>query len=423
MRSRIFWRRSATALWVYTATILGFGTTIVTTRELGVDDYARFAAVFAAASFFQLLLDLTVEEALVKYGFRYVEAKRWGRLRRLFRVALTFKLTGSALAGFILVILAPFASVVWGAGGVVVPMVIASVLPLVQAPEAIAAGAIILRGRYDIRAFFLAFSMAVRLVGLTVGSLYGVTGAVVGLALSQIVATAAVSVAGVAAFRRFPSSPAEPLADDRYELRRFILNSSLASSLVSGRATLGTALMPVVAPFNQTAYFRNAQAPATGFAALSTPARLVLLTEQTRDFEAGNHARMYRMLRRYIASTTLAMVVALPILWFLMPSIMGLAYGHAYRLHATTAARFVLLAGALQLIWGWTKSFPVSIGRPGLRVVAQTFEIAVFVPLLLLLGHRYGASGGAAAMLVSTALFCGLWTFLLAQLRREARAA
>ena len=65
------------------------------------------------------------------------------------------------------------------------------------------------------------------------------------------------------------------------------------------------------------------------------------------------------------------MVVAVPVLWLLMPWLMGLAYGADYREHATTAARLVLIAAALQFVWGWTKSFPVSIGRPGLRIVAH----------------------------------------------------
>src|SRR4051812_35149309 len=73
MRSRLLRRRAVTAGGVYFATILGFGTTVVATRELGTHAYARFAAVLAATAFLQLLLDLTIEEALVKYGFRYVE--------------------------------------------------------------------------------------------------------------------------------------------------------------------------------------------------------------------------------------------------------------------------------------------------------------------------------------------------------------
>jgi O-antigen/teichoic acid export membrane protein len=103
----------------------------------------------------------------------------------------------------------------------------------------------------------------------------------------------------------------------------------------------------------------------------------------------------------------------------LMPFLMGFLYGPAFREHATMAARLVLIAAAMQLIWGWSKSFPVSIGRPGLRIVVQSVEIAVFVPLLLWFGSEWGATGGAAAMLVSTAVFCLLWAVLLARLRHE----
>jgi O-antigen/teichoic acid export membrane protein len=259
--------------------------------------------------------------------------------------------------------------------------------------------------------------MALRLVGIGVGCMWGVTGGVVGLVLAQVIATAAISGVGLAAFRRFPRAASEPLGEDRAALKRFVLSSSVSSSLVSGRATLGTALMPVVAPMEQAGYFRNAQAPATAFAALSSPARLVLLTEQTRDFEAGRHEQMYAMLRRYILGTTALMAVLVPLLWWLMPWLMELAYGQTFREHATTAARLVLLAGALQLIWGWTKAFPVSIGRPGLRIVAQAAEIVVFVPLLLVLASKWGAAGGAAAMVVSTAVFCVIWMVMLARVR------
>jgi O-antigen/teichoic acid export membrane protein len=422
MRSRVLWRRSATAFWAYVATALGFFTTVVSADELGQRPFAKFAAVFAATTFFQVLFDLTFEEALIKYGFRYTESQRWGRLRRLFQLALGFKMLGGVIAALALVALAPFLGSIWkGANGVVVPMLIAAALPVVQAPEAVAGGAIILRGRYDIRAAFLAVSMGVRLPGLAIGCLYGVTGAVIGLVVAQVVATAAICIAGTAAFRRFPSLPAEPIADDWRGLRNFLAQSTVASSLASGRASLATALFPTVAPISETGYFAIAQAPATGFAALSGPVRLVLLTEQTRDFEAGRHDRMYSLLWRYIVGTTALMIVAVPLFWWLMPYLLGFVYSNAYRAHATNAARFILLAAALQFIWGWTKSFPVSIGRPGLRIVAQSVEIAVFVPVLLVFASKWGATGAGAATLVSTCVFCALWAVLLARLRREDR--
>ena len=60
---------------------------------------------------------------------------------------------------------------------------------------------------------------------------------------------------------------------------------------------------------------------------------------------------------------------------------------------ATDAFRVMLLAAVVQLVFAWTKSFPVSIGRPGMRTVGQVIEIAVLVPAVLILGDRYGATG------------------------------
>ena len=98
MRSRLVFRRSATALGIYGSTALGVLGTIVAARILGPADFGRFALVVATVGLFQLLLDLTSEEALVKYGFRYVARADWGRFRRLFAVTIGLKTTGAAIA-------------------------------------------------------------------------------------------------------------------------------------------------------------------------------------------------------------------------------------------------------------------------------------------------------------------------------------
>jgi O-antigen/teichoic acid export membrane protein len=418
MRSRVIWRRSAAAFGFYLAAALGFGTSVVAARELGRVDYGRFSAVIAAAFFFQQMFDLTADESLVKYGFRYVESARFPRLRRLFGLALAIKATGGLVAGIVLVALAPFAKNFWHTSDVALPMSIAAVILVAQAPEGIAAGAIVLRGRYDVRGMFLALSMALRLTGTAIGCRWGVTGAVTGMAVAQVIATSAIGAVGLAAFRRFPQAAPAPLAEDRREIGRFLVSSTLSSSLDSARGTLGTSLVPSVAPIVQAGYFNVAQAPDTGLAALSGPVRLVMLTEQTRDFEAGRHERVYAMLRRYILGTTLLMAVAVPLFWWAMPFLIEAAYGPQFRAYDVyTAARIVLIAAALRLIWGWTKSFPVSIGRPGLRVVAQSIEISVFIPLLLVFASRWGAPGAAGAMLASTTVFCLVWSVMLLRLR------
>ena len=77
----------------------------------------------------------------------------------------------------------------------------------------------------------------------------------------------------------------------------------------------------------------------------------------------------------------------------------------------------MLFVGALQLISGFSKTLPVALGRPNLRVVSHAIEVAVFIPLLVVFGHYWGATGGALAMLVSTAVFCVVWGWLLYSLR------
>ena len=109
------------------------------------------------------------------------------------------------------------------------------------------------------------------------------------------------------------------------------------------------------------------------------------------------------------------MVVAVPVFWLLMPWLFDLLlpdYGDA-----VDAARVVLLAGAIQLVYGWSKSLPISIGRPNLRVIAHGIETVVLVPLLVVLGREWGATGAAFAVLASTVVFAVVWTVLLARIR------
>ena len=51
----------------------------------------------------------------------------------------------------------------------------------------------------------------------------------------------------------------------------------------------------------QVAFFRAALAPQQAFAVVSAPARLILLTEQTRDWERGTRDAVFAGMRRYMA--------------------------------------------------------------------------------------------------------------------------
>ncbi len=152
-----------------------------------------------------------------------------------------------------------------------------------------------------------------------------------------------------------------------------------------------------------------------GFAAFTAPLRLILLTEQTRQFERGNTQRIYRDVRRYMLGATLLAAVVIVPLELAAPWLVTAFLTDKYAA-ATNAVRLVLAAAMIQLIFGWTKSFPISIGRPGLRVVAHGVETATLIPLVIVFGDLWGVTGAAGAVLASTCAFGLTWLVLLQRL-------
>jgi O-antigen/teichoic acid export membrane protein len=422
MQTRLLWRRSATALGLYGSVALGFLAGIVAARQLGPSEYGLFTLAVAAAGFLQLLLDLTVEEAMIKYGFRYTTRGSWGRLRRLYRRAMALKTLGAVLAAVGLAILAPFADTLFNADGLEDAFLLAALLPITYIPEAPAGAALVLTGRYDVRAFYTFLTQLLRAIGLVIGAHYGVSEAVLGLVVGQVAGSLAVGRAAVGVFSSFPAAAPEPLGEDRREIVRFVVRSSIGTGIVSLRAQIVPLLLGIVSVPRQVGYFRAGQAPLTGLTAVTAPARLILITEQTRDWEAGAVTRVFAGLRRYSLGAIVAMVVSVPFLYWWMPTLMRIVFTDKYA-PATDAARLMLLAGAVGLVFAWSKSLPVSVGKPELRIVTHGVETAVLLPLVLVLGSIWDATGAAAAVLISTVVFACAWGIALARLRREHASA
>jgi O-antigen/teichoic acid export membrane protein len=409
---RLLVRRSLTAVGIYSSVVLGFLATVVAARRLpSPTAFGLYSIVIAASGFSQILLDLTVEEAVVKYGFRYVAREEWGKLRDLFRNALRVKLVGAAFGAGALLVLAPFAESLFGHAGLETALFISAGIPLGQAVEGLAGTALYLRGRYDIRSAFLIWSMLLRLAALWLASPHGLVTAVVAVVLAQAASTWSVGIVGLVAFRRFPRVARQPLGAERREIVSFVLQSSVASGVVSVRNYLTPLLLGIVTTPKQVGLFNIAKAPQSGFQALSAPARMVLLTEQTRDWEHGRRSVVMRGIRNYSALAALLMVVAVPPLYYWMPDLVRIVY-HGRYLGAVGAARVFLFAAAVQFLVGWTKSFPVTIGRPHLRTVTNGAEALVIIPLTIVLGLAWGATGAAVAVLAGTCVFAVLWAVI-----------
>jgi O-antigen/teichoic acid export membrane protein len=418
MAGRLFRRRVGAAAGTYASIGLGFLATIVAARLFSRETFGLYALVLSATGFFQSLLDLTIEEALIKFGFRYVTAEDWGRLRRLFRRTFAFKLVGAVLAAVALLVLAAFAKQVFGHGELRLPLALGAAIPLLQAPEGMAAVPLMLHGRYDLRGGFLALSMALRLAAVAAGASHGLTWTIGAIVAAQGLASLAIGLAGAAAFRRYPAAEHAPLGADRRSLLRFIAQSSVATGVVSIRSTLTPLVLGVVSTPVQVGYLRAAQSPQQGLNAVSAPVRLVLLTEQTRDWERGRRAAVFAGIRRYMLAAAAASIVVAPLLFVFMPDVIRLLVGAKY-LGALDAARIALVAGVVQVFVGWSKSFAVTAGRPELRIWTHGLESLVLLPLVGVLGWRWGATGASIGILGSSAAFAVAWLVLLGRIRRE----
>jgi O-antigen/teichoic acid export membrane protein len=411
--SRLFVRRSATAVGIYLSVALGFFATIIAAREMSQREFGDYSTVVFATGFFQALFDLTVEEALVKYGFRYVAREDWGRLRRLFQSAFGFKTVGSTLGGVGLLVFAFL-----GPNRLQAPMLVAAALPLGQSLEGLAGSSLYLRGRYDIRSGFLVWSMLLRLVAIAIGARFGLVQTILAVLIAQVLATASVGCAGWLAFHRFPDSPSRPLGEDRRAILSFFAQSSVGTGVVALRTGLVPLLLGAVTSTKQVALFKIAQAPQSGFLALSAPARMVLLTEQTRDWEQGKQEAVLRGVRRYTLIAALLMVVVVPPLLYWMPSLVKLVYSSRYA-QAGDAARVFLGVAVVQMLVGWTKSFPVAVGRPNLRITTHGVEALVILPLVIPLGLYFGANGAAFAVLAGMCAFALMWAVIFVRTKPD----
>ena len=420
MQTRLLWRRSITALGLYGSVALPVLAGVVAARHLGPARYGLLTLAVAAAGFLQLLLDLTVEEAMIKYGFRYSTSGHWGRLRRLYRRAVELKTLGAIVAGAVVALLAPFADAIFNSHGLRDPFLLSALLPITYIPEAPAGAALVLTGRYDVRAAYSLLTAGLRAAGLVVGAQHGVTTAVLGVVAGQVAGSLAVGSAAVRVFNGFPAGEPESLAEDRGEVKQFVIRSTIGSGLASVRSYVAPLLLGMVSVPAQVGFFRAAQAPMTGLTALGGPARLILVTEQTRDWEAGAFARVFAGLRRYSLGALGLMVVAVPLFYWWMPTLIRVVFTDKYAHNpAEHAARVILIAGAISFVFAWTKSLPVSVGKPGLRILAEGVQTVVLLPLVLVLGWYWDATGAAAGVLISTVVFAAVWLVSLVRLRRD----
>ncbi len=143
--------------------------------------------------------------------------------------------------------------------------------------------------------------------GPSVGAHFGVTEAVVGMVIAQVVAT--VLLYARRRSLRSAASPSARRAPRRASTRRAPVRRPVEPR--DGRRVAPLARSPRCCSASsrspsRSGYFRIAQAPMQGLASLSAPARLILLTEQTRDWSRGAFDVVFAGVRRFTIGAALA---------------------------------------------------------------------------------------------------------------------
>ena len=196
----------------------------------------------------------------MKYGFRFVTREEWGLLRGSSAARSGSRSSARRSAGS-----RCSCSRRSRRPRMTSALIVASLIPLGQSLEGLAGSALYLRNRYDIRAGFLTWSMALRLVGVAIGAQYGLVEAVAGVLVAQVIATASVGVVGRLAFRSLPArrrGQARRAAARDLHLRRAVERGD-RRPLVARRARAAAARGRHDAR-RRSGIFKIAQAPQSG---------------------------------------------------------------------------------------------------------------------------------------------------------------
>jgi O-antigen/teichoic acid export membrane protein len=113
------------------------------------------------------------------------------------------------------------------------------------------------------------------------------------------------------------------------------------------------------------------------------------------------HAQIVELTGR-AARITAAMLLATSLgLIALMPLLLPLFYGHAFKA-AVPVAQVIVVSIALNAVVYILAQAYMAAGRPGINALIQLVGLATTVPAMLLLIPRYALLGAASALVIST---------------------
>jgi O-antigen/teichoic acid export membrane protein len=418
-------RLGQTSLVSWTSTALAFAATVVVARALGPFEYGGVVLALSTATLIASFLDLTLEDGVAHHGVRMLRDSRIGALGGLIRTSLRLDIAiGAVVAGAMIAAAAPLADLVSGGRLPADLLRLAALSILVSTADGTTGALLTIADRPDLRAWVLAGTNVVRLVGvaLVIGTGGGASAVVVVYVTASAVGSASqAALAWWLGWRRWRLLP--DAGGERVGLRglsSFAVHTSLAKSLFSGRELLIPVLLGSLAGPAAVGLFRVALFPVFAAGLLSGPLRILLLAEQNKLHAAERYGQLWSSIRYH---TIAAFVVGLPacaVGWFMLEWLLPAMYTSSYE-EAVGTSRILLVAALFNLAFSWWKTLPAAIGRPQVSSRIGLASLLVMIALLAALGHL-GHEGAAVAYSLET-IVVGVPLFLYVRrvLLREGR--
>lgn len=140
------------------------------------------------------------------------------------------------------------------------------------------------------------------------------------------------------------------------------------------------------------------------------------------DLSRLSAQRNMKEIRRVMVSSTLACggvaLLATALAFPLMPTLLELLFGPAYRDQAA-ASRLFMVAYAIRQMAPWSKVYALAIGRPRIRVLALALESVALSVAAWFLGDGRLVDLAAASCLISLAVVASWMVFGFSTTRRH----
>jgi O-antigen/teichoic acid export membrane protein len=376
---------------------------IVAARALGPDGYGSVVVAIAVVTLIATLLDLTLEGAVVHYGYRALAAKDFGGLRSLLRVAFAVDLgVGVAVGALILGLAGPLSDLLGNGEADATLVRIAVAITWAQTVDGTTGAVLLLAGRRELRAWVVFGTSVLRLIGVVwavgVGGPQEVLVAYAGAALigSLIQGWIAWRV-GWSKWDR--AEPREGAREWVGKLRSFGIFSSIATSVQGAQRSAVPVILGSLAGAQTVGIFTVALFPLTVASLATAPLRLLMFPEQARQASEGDVGGLRTTIR---GSTRIGLAIGLPAAvagWFLLPVLLPAFYSGQYD-DAIGPARVLLVATVVHLALAWAKMFFPAIGRPGLQTAYEVAFAVILISGIALLA-RFEAMGAAIAVSVT----------------------